>query len=322
MQGTITHSKSRGLSLSALIRQVGRLLPHLVLSLLFLTSLMPFVWMFFASFKSYTELTAGGSLWPINWTVDNYVAITQRVGFPRAFLNTTMVAILVTLATLITSSMAGYVFAKYRFWGKDQIFTVILSTMMVPFAVILVPLYVTVADMGLSDKLAGIIVTGICSTFGIFLMRQFMESIPNELIDAGRIDGAAEWWIFSRVILPLAGAPLSALAVFTFLGNWDSFLWPLVVLSSPQNQTLPLILAGLRNLYWSRYELWAAGLDADRRAGHDPLCCSPEAVCARHRHDGNQGLGLSEQLPAQCLTRHLRNVKLFVDLLFAYFCDE
>jgi multiple sugar transport system permease protein len=170
-----------------------------------------------------------------------------------------MVAILVTLATLVTSSLAGYVFAKYRFWGREQLFTLLLSTLMVPFAVVLVPLYVIVANLGLADKLAGIIVTGLCATFGIFLMRQFMETIPNDLIDAGRIDGAGEWWIFSRVILPLAKAPLSALAVFTFLGNWDSFLWPLVVLTSPENQTLPLVLAGLRSLYWSRYELYAAG---------------------------------------------------------------
>jgi multiple sugar transport system permease protein len=155
--------------------------------------------------------------------------------------------------------VAGFVFAKYRFWGKERLFTVLLSTMMVPFAVVLVPLYVTVADLGLTDKLAGIIVTGLCSTFGIFMMRQFMESIPNDLIDAGRIDGAGEWWIFTRLVMPLATAPLSALAVFTFLGTWDNFMWPMVVLTSPGNRTVPLVLAGLRSLYWSRYELYAAG---------------------------------------------------------------
>jgi multiple sugar transport system permease protein len=238
---------------------VGRLLPHLVLLVLTFTSVMPFVWMFFGSFKSYVEITSSDALLPIEWTWDNYRQITQRVGFPRAFLNTTLVALATTGATLLTSALAGYVFAKYRFWGREQLFTVLLSTLMVPFAVVLVPLYVTVANLGLVDKLAGIIATGLCSTFGIFLMRQFMESIPNDLIDAGRIDGAGEWWIFSRVVLPLAKAALSALAVFTFLGSWDNFLWPLVVLTSPENQTLPLVLAGLRNLYWSRYELYAAG---------------------------------------------------------------
>lgn len=238
---------------------VNQLLPHLVLLFLTFTSVMPFVWMFFGSFKTYVELTSSKALLPINWTLDNYIQITQRLGFVRGFFNTALVAIIVTTATLLTSALAGYVFAKYRFWGRERLFTVLLSTMMVPFAVVLVPLYVTVANLGLADKLAGIIITSLCSTFGIFLMRQFMESIPNDLIDAGRIDGAGEWWIFSRVVLPLAKAPLSALAVFTFLGSWDSFLWPLVVLTSPENRTLPLVLAGLRSLYWSRYEMFAAG---------------------------------------------------------------
>lgn len=238
---------------------VNQLLPHLVLLFLTFTSVMPFIWMFFGSFKTYVELTSSKALLPINWTLDNYIQITQRLGFVRGFFNTALVAIIVTTATLLTSALAGYVFAKYRFWGRERLFTVLLSTMMVPFAVVLVPLYVTVANLGLADKLAGIIITSLCSTFGIFLMRQFMESIPNDLIDAGRIDGAGEWWIFSRVVLPLAKAPLSALAVFTFLGSWDSFLWPLVVLTSPENRTLPLVLAGLRSLYWSRYEMFAAG---------------------------------------------------------------
>lgn len=238
---------------------VSQLLPHLVLLILTFTSVMPFVWMFFGSFKTYVELTSSKALLPINWTLDNYIQITQRLGFVRGFFNTALVAVIVTAATLLTSALAGYVFAKYRFWGRERLFTVLLSTMMVPFAVVLVPLYVTVANLGLADKLLGIIITSLCSTFGIFLMRQFMESIPNDLIDAGRIDGAGEWWIFSRVVLPLAKAPLSALAVFTFLGSWDSFLWPLVVLTSPENRTLPLVLAGLRSLYWSRYEMFAAG---------------------------------------------------------------
>ena len=239
--------------------RVTRIFPHIVLITLVFTSVMPFVWMFFGSFKSYVELTSGKTLWPINWTLDNYIAIWQRASFPRGLLNSILVTTVVTLAVMLTSALAGFVFAKYRFWGKEQLFTVLLCTMMVPFAVVLVPLYVTVAGMGLTDKLYGIMVTGLCSTFGIFMMRQFMESIPNDLIDAGRIDGAGEWWIFTRLILPLATAPLAALAVFTFLGTWDGFLWPMVVLTSPDNRTLPLVLAGLRSLYWSRYELYAAG---------------------------------------------------------------
>ena len=130
---------------------------------------------------------------------------------------------------------------------------------MVPFAVVLVPLYLTITSLGLANHLGGIIVTGLWSSFGIFMLRQFMETIPDELIDAARIDGASEWRILGQIILPLSGAPLAALAVFTFLGSWDSYLWPLVVLSSPEKQTIPLILSGMRNLYLTRYEMWCAG---------------------------------------------------------------
>lgn len=245
--------------MATLLEQVRVAVVHAILMAIVFTSVMPFVWMFFGSFKTYVELTGGESLVPQVWTVDNYRAIIFRANFPRAFLNSTLVALVVTFSVLVTSSAAAYVFAKYRFWGKEQLFVVILSTMMVPFAVVLVPLYVIIADIGLSNKLGGVIVTVMFSTFGIFLMRQFLEGIPSDLIDAGRIDGASEWWIFSRIIIPLSTAPMAALAVFTFLFNWDNFLWPLVVLTSPQAQTLPLVLAGLRSLYWERYDMWAAG---------------------------------------------------------------
>ena len=191
--------------------------------------------------------------------MENYRAIIFRANFPRAFWNSTLVSVVVTACVVLTSTAAAFVFAKYRFYGKEQLFIVILMTMMVPFAVVLVPLYVTIADIGLNNKLNGVIVPVLFSTFGIFLMRQFLEGIPSDLIDAGRIDGASEWWIFSRIVIPLSTAPMAALAVFTFLFNWDNYLWPLVVLSSPKSQTLPLVLAGLRSLYWERYDMWAAG---------------------------------------------------------------
>lgn len=123
----------------------------------------------------------------------------------------------------------------------------------------MVPLYITIGKLGMNNELAGVIVTGFWSTFGVFMMRQFMETIPSELIDAARIDGASEQRIFLMIVIPISTAPMAALAIFTFLGQWDSFLWPLVVLSSPEEQTIPLVLAGLRSLYWTRYEMWAAG---------------------------------------------------------------
>ena len=253
---TVTSSRYR---MATLVEQVRVAVIHAILLAIAFTSVMPFVWMFFGSFKSYVELTSGESLVPQVWTVDNYRAIIFRANFPQAFWNSTLVSLVVTGCVVLTSAAAAYVFAKYRFWGKEQLFIVILSTMMVPFAVVLVPLYVTIADIGLYNKLGAVIVPVLFSTFGIFLMRQFLEGIPSDLIDAGRIDGASEWWIFSRIIIPLSTAPMAALAVFTFLFNWDNFLWPSVVLTSPRSQTLPLVLAGLRSLYLERYDMWSAG---------------------------------------------------------------
>jgi multiple sugar transport system permease protein len=246
-------------STERLQRLAGKAVPHIILLIVAFAAVYPFVWLTFASFKNFKELMSTATLLPQEWTLENYREILTRVNFSVAFRNSLVQAITVTIATLATSTLLGYIFAKYHYWGKEALFNILLLTMMVPFAVVLVPIYLVVAQMGMIDKLAGIIVTGLWSTFGVFMMRQFMETIPMELIDAARIDGASEWRIFSTIVLPIAQAPIGALAIFVFLGNWDSFLWPLVVLSSPQNQTLPLLLAGLRSLYWTRYDMWAAG---------------------------------------------------------------
>lgn len=237
----------------------GQLMLHAILLAMTLAATVPFIWMVFASFKNFKELVSSRALLPEVWTLANYEDILTRVNFVAAFQNSVIAATTVTVATLFTSSALGYIFAKYHFWGKEQLFLLLLATMMVPFAVVLVPLYIIIGEIGLINHLGGIIVTGLWSTFGVFFMRQFMETIPVELVDAARIDGASEWRIFLSIIIPMSTAPLAALAVFTFLGNWDSFLWPLVVLNSPEKQTLPLVLAGLRNLFWTRYEIWAAG---------------------------------------------------------------
>ena len=234
-------------------------LMHVVLLAMAVLALAPFVWSIFASFKPFKELVSSQNLLPHTWTLNSYREIFTRAHFLDAAQNSIIAAVSVTVVTLLTSSAVGYVFAKYRFWGKDLLFIILLSTLMVPFRVILIPLYIRIADIGLSNSLGGIIITGLWSTFGIFMMRQFMETIPFELLDAARIDGASEWRIFFQIVMPLATAPMAALGVFTFLANWDSYLWPLVVLNSPEKQTIPLILAGLRSLYLTRYDMWAAG---------------------------------------------------------------
>jgi multiple sugar transport system permease protein len=231
---------------------------HAILIVVVVTSLLPFVWMAFASFKTYLDL-ANNPGWPNPWVLDNYVQIWLRGGFPQAILNSISVAAPRVIFGCLTSAAVGYVFAKYHFTGRDVLFTMIIATLMLPFAVILVPLYVTLADLGMVNNLYGLIMFGVFNTFGIFLLRQTIRGIPDELLEAARIDGAGEAWIFTRIILPLSGAPLAALAVVTFLGSWDDFLLPSIVLTDPGVKTLPLVLAGLRSLYWERYELFAAG---------------------------------------------------------------
>ena len=232
---------------------------HVFLGFMTIVALFPFVWMVFASFKPFKELVQSKALLPINWTTENYTEILTRVNFEVAVANSIYSAVTVTVITLLTSSALGFIFAKYRFWGKEYLFILLLSTMMVPFAVVLVPLYITIGDLNLVNKLWGFIITGLWSTFGVFLMRQFMEVIPYEYLDAARIDGASEWRIFFTIIIPLSTSPMAALGIFAFLANWDSFLWPLVVLNTPDKQTLPLLLAGLRSIYWARYDMWSAG---------------------------------------------------------------
>lgn len=232
---------------------------HVFLGFMAIVALFPFVWMVFASFKPFKELVQSKALLPINWTTENYTEILTRVNFEVAVVNSIYSAVTVTVITLLTSSALGFIFAKYRFWGKEYLFILLLSTMMVPFAVVLVPLYITIGDLNLVNKLWGFIITGLWSTFGVFLMRQFMEVIPYEYLDAARIDGASEWRIFFTIIIPLSTSPMAALGIFAFLANWDSFLWPLVVLNTPDKQTLPLLLAGLRSIYWARYDMWSAG---------------------------------------------------------------
>lgn len=243
----------------ARLRQWRQLALHILLATTAIGGFFPFFWMIFASFKPFKELVQSRAFLPVQWTLENYSEILTRVHFGVAVTNSIYSAVTVTFFTLLTSSALGYIFAKYRFWGKEYLFLLLLSTMMVPFAVVLVPLYITIGKLGLVNRLWGFIITGLWSTFGVFLMRQFMEVIPYEYLDAARIDGASEWRIFFTIILPLSTSPMAALGIFAFLANWDSFLWPLVILNTPDMQTLPLLLAGLRSIYWSRYDMWSAG---------------------------------------------------------------
>jgi len=233
---------------------------HVVMFAVAMVFFLPFVWMIFSSFKTYREiLSLYPTLWPRNFTLANYQTLITELPFARYFLNSVGVSTTVTLIILFTSSLCGFVFAKFRFAYREVIFTAIISSMMVPFAVVVLPLYLFVAGLGLMNTYLGLIMPSMMSAFGIFLMRSFMEGIPQELVDAGRMDGASDLWIYWKVMLPLSLNALSALAVFVFMGNWNALWWPLMVTSRPEMRTLPLGIASLAWEYASRNDLVIAG---------------------------------------------------------------
>jgi multiple sugar transport system permease protein len=217
---------------------------HVALLAGFVLMAIPFVWMILSSFKTTQELRREPSRWiPEEPTLQNYRDLFDRLDFPRYFFNSTFVAVAVTAGNLLFCSMLGYALAKLAFPGKRVLFAVVLATLMIPGVVTLVPLFVLVSNFNLTNTYAGLILPTVAGAFGVFLMRQFMLGIPDDLLDAARVDGAGEYRIFFRVVLPLCGPALATLGVLTFLTSWNNFLWPLVVASSEDMYTLPVALA-------------------------------------------------------------------------------
>ncbi|QDB79546.1 carbohydrate ABC transporter permease [Georgenia sp. 311] len=228
--------------------RIGGARPHLLAYLLLGLGLVvvtsPFIWMALSSVKSEGEIRrVPPTWWPEAPTLDNFRELFQRLDFPQFFTNSALVAVAVTIGNLVFCSMLGYVLAKSDFAGKKALFRIVLGTLMIPGMVTLVPLFVLVANLGLVNTYAGLILPFLAAPFGVFLMRQFFLGIPDELIDAARVDGASELRIFARIVMPLARPALATLAILTFLGSWNNFLWPLVVATTEDKYTLPVALA-------------------------------------------------------------------------------
>jgi multiple sugar transport system permease protein len=205
---------------------------------------VPFVWMLLSSFKPEGEVRAvPPTWWPETITMENYDRLFTQLDFPTYFVNSVIVAVAITVGNMVFCSMLGYALAKLSFPGKRLLFLIVLGTLMVPFVVTFVPLFVLTTKMGLSNSLIGMILPFLAAPFGVFLMRQYISGLPDELIQAARIDGAGELRIFASVILPLCGPALATLGILTFLGAWNSFLWPLVVAQTEDKYTLPVALA-------------------------------------------------------------------------------
>lgn len=220
---------------------------YVVLIVLACVMLFPFFWMVASSVKAPNEL---GAVPPIWWsehpTLAPYKTVFEVIPFARSLLNSVIVTVTTTAGILITSIMAGYVFAKHNFRGKNILFIAVLATMMVPQFVMLIPLYRMMNSLNLVDTYPGLILPNLANGFGIFLMRQFIAGIPDELLEAARIDGASEWKILWRVVVPLLRPAALALILFAFVFQWNNFLWPLTVVYSQDMSTVVLSLNSLR----------------------------------------------------------------------------
>lgn len=226
-------------------RLAGRLLAYLILTLGLSFTLLPFVMMILSSFKTNVEvLRVPPTFWPENFTLENYVKIFNDPKLPllRFYGNSAFVAFFNVISTLFTSALIGYLFAKFEFPGKRLLFGWFLTMMMIPTQITMIPSYLILSKLGLINSLWGLIIFSAVDAFGIFMIRQFCETLPNELLDAGRIDGASEWQIFTRIVLPQLKPALATFGILHFMGSWNAYLWPMIVLQKVEVRTLPIIL--------------------------------------------------------------------------------
>jgi multiple sugar transport system permease protein len=241
-------------------RAVESVLLHAALAVLLVASLAPLLWMVSASLMPSGEATSlPPRLLPSAPTLEHYRELFTRLELGRHLRNSALLATAVTAISLVLNSMAGYAFAKLRFPGRDRILAVLLGALVIPAQVTMLPLFLMLKNMGLVNTWGGVIVPGMASIFGIFLVRQYALSIPSTLLDAARIDGAGELRVFVSIVLPSLTPILVTLGTFTFLGTWNDFLWPLIVLTDEDRYTLPVALANLLGEHVQDTELMMAG---------------------------------------------------------------
>ena len=242
------------------MRPRGRAVRLAALSAASLLAVGPFLWLLGTSFKGSEELFANPpTIVPRDFVLENYSGVWNAVPFARYLLNSTVVVAGSVLLNVLVGALAGYALARYRFPGRGLFFALVLGAMMLPREVVIIPVYTNVLKMGLADTLAGVILPFAVEGFGIFLMRQAFLAVPREVEEAGLMDGASPLRLWWSVMLPMTAPSLAALTVFTFIGTWGDFLWPLVVLTDDRLYTLPVALAGLFGEHVQDTELMMAG---------------------------------------------------------------
>ena len=225
--------------------RVGRVMLYVVLAIGGVLAALPFFWMIFGAFKTGADIRQiPPTFLPQEWTLDNFKTILNDPTLPLAtfYRNSLFVAVTNVVITLFTSSILGFIFAKYTFRGRDVLFWYLMAMMMVPPSVVMIPNYLILSRIGLLNNLWGLIITVLIDPFAILVMRQFMRSLPDEQIESARVDGASEFRIYWSVVLPQVKPALATLGLLTFMFNWNSYLWPLIVLSENSKRTIPVIL--------------------------------------------------------------------------------
>ena len=241
-------------------QRLNRLALHLLLLTGSVVMLLPFVWMVSTSLKEPGDVFLYPPQWipqPVVW--ENYRETTTVMPFGRFYLNSAIQAVSVTILQLLTASLAAFAFARLRFRGRDALFLLYLATMMIPFPVTMIPNFVIMRYLNWIDTFQALILPPAFSAFSTFLLRQYFMSIPTELDDAARVDGASSFRIWWQIMLPLSGPALATLAIFAFLGQWNNFLWPLIITNSEKMQTLPVGLAAFQGQYSIQWNLLMAG---------------------------------------------------------------
>ena len=227
---------------------------YTIASFLVLLFLVPVIYIISSSFKPMNELfTTTPSFFPKNWTISNYKGALATGDFPRYIFNSFVVAITSTILAVVINSMSGYALAKFRFKGDAVIMIVILSTIMLPLEIIMVPIFQVLKVFGLYNSLWALIIPPAATPTGIFLMRQYLLTIPDEIIQSARIDGASEWRIFYSIILPNAKPAIATLAIFSFMWRWNDYVWPLIAINNPKKYTLQLAIANLTGEFGTDY---------------------------------------------------------------------
>lgn len=236
-----------------------RILLWVVVALGAIAMFFPFLWTLSTSLTEGLGLDSTPQLIPADPSFEAYRTLFEETPFARVIANSLILAFVTTIAQLVTSSLAAYVFSRLPFPGRGLVFAVYLATMMIPIQVLIVPLFVQMRDLGLVNTYLGVLLPSVASAFGVFLLRQAMNGVPRELDEAATLDGAGHFRIFLRIVLPLVGPGLATLSVFAFMSSWNSLLWPLIILRTEALQTLPLALAGLQGQYTTEWDVMMAG---------------------------------------------------------------